>query len=197
MRSRPDRGSSRPRPSPQSRVLRAFVPALLALRTPLLYYAKPSWYIATSQVKDRLLAANETVNWAPERVKHGRFGNWLEHNVDWALSRERYWGTPLPVWRCKDGHVQVIGSLAELNELAGTALTDPHRPFVDDATFACQDCGGPMQRVPEVIDGGSTRARCRSPSTTRRRRAPSCSSEHFPADFICEALDQTRGGSTR
>ncbi len=161
--------------------------------TPLLYYAKPSWYIATSQVKDRLLAANETVNWAPERVKHGRFGNWLEHNVDWALSRERYWGTPLPVWRCKDGHVRVIGSLAELNELAGTALTDPHRPFVDDATFACQDCGGPMQRVPEVIDvwfdsGSMPFAQYHSP-----QEGTELFEQHFPADFICEALDQTRG----
>ena len=161
--------------------------------TPLLYYAKPSWYIATSQVKDRLLAANETVNWAPERVKHGRFGNWLEHNVDWALSRERYWGTPLPVWRCKDGHVQVICSLAELNELAGTALTDPHRPFVDDATFPCQDCGQQMQRVPEVIDvwfdsGSMPFAQYHSP-----QEGTELFEEHFPADFICEALDQTRG----
>ena len=120
--------------------------------TALIYYAKPSWYIATSQLKDRLLAANETVSWHPEHVKHGRFGNWLENNVDWALSRERYWGTPLPVWRCDDGHVTVIGSLAELQSRSGVALEDPHRPFVDDVTFACADCGGEMRRVPEVID---------------------------------------------
>src|SRR5579859_3242516 len=120
--------------------------------TPLLYYAKPSWYIATSQLKDRLLAANETVNWYPEHVKYGRFGNWLENNVDWALSRERYWGTPLPVWRCESGHTHAVGSLNELNQRAGTSVTDPHRPFVDEPEFACDQCGEPMRRVPEVID---------------------------------------------
>jgi isoleucyl-tRNA synthetase len=161
--------------------------------TPLLYYAKPSWYIATSELKDRLLAANETVNWAPEHVKHGRFGNWLEHNVDWALSRERYWGTPLPVWRCDAGHAHVIGSLAELNGLAETDLIDPHRPYVDDATFACLECGEPMRRVPEVIDvwfdsGSMPFAQYHAP-----QEGTGQFEEHFPADFICEALDQTRG----
>jgi isoleucyl-tRNA synthetase len=161
--------------------------------TPLLYYAKPSWYIATSQRKDRLLAANETVNWAPEHVKHGRFGNWLENNVDWALSRERYWGTPLPVWRCESGHTHAIGSLQELNERAGTNITDPHRPFVDDATFACAECGEPMRRVPEVIDvwfdsGSMPFAQYHAPHEHEEHFR-----ERFPADFICEALDQTRG----
>jgi isoleucyl-tRNA synthetase len=161
--------------------------------TPLLYYAKPSWYIATSQRKDRLLAANETVNWAPEHVKHGRFGNWLENNVDWALSRERYWGTPLPVWRCDSGHTHAIGSLQELNERAGTNIDDPHRPFVDDPTFACGECGEPMRRVPEVIDvwfdsGSMPFAQYRAPHENEAHFR-----ERFPADFICEALDQTRG----
>ena len=161
--------------------------------TPLLYYAKPSWYIATSQRKDRLLAANDTVNWAPEHVKHGRFGNWLENNVDWALSRERYWGTPLPVWRCESGHTHAIGSLKELNDRAGTNITDPHRPFVDSPTFACAECGGPMRRVPEVIDvwfdsGSMPFAQYHAPHEHEDHFR-----ERFPADFICEALDQTRG----
>ena len=161
--------------------------------TPLLYYAKPSWYIATSQIKDRLLASNETVNWYPEHVKHGRFGNWLEGNVDWALSRERYWGTPLPVWQCPNGHLRAIGSLSELNELAGTALTDPHRPFVDEATFPCADCDETMRRVPEVIDvwfdsGSMPFAQYHAPLENEAHFE-----ERFPADFICEALDQTRG----
>jgi isoleucyl-tRNA synthetase len=161
--------------------------------TPLLYYAKPSWYIATSQLKDRLLAANETVNWAPEHVKHGRFGNWLENNVDWALSRERYWGTPLPVWRCENDHTHAIGSLKELNDRAGTDITDPHRPFVDDPTFPCQECGEPMRRVPEVIDvwfdsGSMPFAQYHAPHANEDHFR-----ERFPADFICEALDQTRG----
>jgi isoleucyl-tRNA synthetase len=161
--------------------------------TPLIYYAKPSWYIATSRLKDRLLAANEGVNWHPEHVKHGRFGNWLENNVDWALSRERYWGTPLPVWRCEDGHVTVIGSLAELESRSGVALEDPHRPFVDDVTFACADCGGEMRRVPEVIDvwfdsGSMPFAQFGAPLHDNTGFA-----ERFPADYICEAVDQTRG----
>ena len=161
--------------------------------TPLLYYAKPSWYIATSQIKDRMLAANETINWHPEHVKHGRFGNWLEGNVDWALSRERYWGTPLPIWRCDEGCVRAVGSRAELAELSGVTLEDPHRPYVDEVTFPCGAHGATMRRVPEVIDvwfdSGSM--------PFAQFHAPHENEEHFerrfPADFICEALDQTRG----
>ncbi|MDQ6745169.1 MAG: class I tRNA ligase family protein, partial [Actinomycetota bacterium] len=161
--------------------------------TPLLYYAKPSWYIATGQVKDRMLAANESVTWHPDHVKHGRFGNWLENNVDWALSRERYWGTPLPVWRCAQGHIHVVGSTGELAGLSGTRLSDPHRPFVDEVTFACAECGGAMRRVPEVIDvwfdsGSMPFAQYHACSGDDARFQ-----ERFPADFICEALDQTRG----
>ncbi|HET9104571.1 MAG TPA: class I tRNA ligase family protein, partial [Solirubrobacteraceae bacterium] len=161
--------------------------------TPLLYYAKPSWYIGTSQIKDRLLAANESVNWYPGHVKHGRFGDWLDHNVDWALSRERYWGTPLPVWRCEHGHLRTVGSRAELQELSDTWLDDPHRPFVDDVSFACAECDGPMHRVPEVIDvwfdsGSMPFAQFGAPHENREHFE-----QRFPADFICEALDQTRG----
>jgi isoleucyl-tRNA synthetase len=161
--------------------------------TPLLYYAKPSWYIGTSQIRDRLLASNETVNWYPHHVKHGRFGHWLENNVDWALSRERYWGTPLPMWTCPNAHEHAVGSLNELNELAHTAITDPHRPFVDDAKFPCQTCGEPMTRVPVVIDvwfdsGSMPFAQYHAPLENEAHFE-----ERFPADFICEALDQTRG----
>ncbi|MDQ2758974.1 MAG: isoleucine--tRNA ligase [Actinomycetota bacterium] len=161
--------------------------------TPLLYYAKPSWYIATSAVRERMLGANETIGWNPEHVKHGRFGNWLEGNVDWALSRERYWGTPLPVWRCGQGHLRVIGSLAELRDYSGATLADPHRPFVDEIEFPCAGCGEVMRRVPEVIDvwfdsGSMPFAQYGSPHAGSERFQ-----ERFPADFICEALDQTRG----
>jgi isoleucyl-tRNA synthetase len=161
--------------------------------TALIYYAKPSWYIATSQVKDRLLAANEAVTWYPEHVKHGRFGHWLEGNVDWALSRERYWGTPLPVWRCAHGCVKVIGSLEELERESGVRLQDPHRPFVDDVVLTCENCGGEMRRVPEVIDvwfdsGSMPFAQFGAPATGEAEFV-----QRFPAQYICEALDQTRG----
>ncbi len=115
--------------------------------TPLIYYAKPSWYIATSKVRERMLAANETVAWHPPHIKHGRFGDWLSNNVDWALSRERYWGTPLPVWRCGAGHLHVIGSFAELERLSGTALADHHRPYVDEVEFPCPQGGGERRAV--------------------------------------------------
>jgi isoleucyl-tRNA synthetase len=162
--------------------------------TPLLYYAKPSWYIATSQVKDRLLAANETVGWHPEHVKHGRFGRWLENNVDWALSRERYWGTPLPVWRSEDGsEIHVIGSFEELEQLSGVKLEDPHRPYVDDITFRSPATGNVLRRVPEVIDvwfdsGAMQFAQWHAPFENQETFENA-----WPADFVCEALDQTRG----
>ena len=161
--------------------------------TPLLYYAKPSWYIRTSALRDRLLAANETVEWHPPHIKHGRFGKWLENNVDWAISRERYWGTPLPVWRCENGHAECLGSLAAVQERSGRALPDPHRPYVDEHTWPCAECDGEMRRVPEVIDvwfdSGSM--------PFAQRHAPfegeELFRETFPADYICEAIDQTRG----
>jgi isoleucyl-tRNA synthetase len=163
--------------------------------TPLLYYAKPSWYIRTSQLRDRLLAANETVEWHPEHIKHGRFGNWLENNVDWAISRERYWGTPLPVWRC-DGceHAECLGSRAEVEERSGKPLDDPHRPYVDDHVYPCAECeGGTMRRVPEVIDvwfdsGCMPFAQHHAPFENQ-----DLFERYFPADYICEAIDQTRG----
>ncbi len=165
--------------------------------TTLLYYAQPSWYIRTTAIKDALLRENEKTNWYPEHIKHGRYGDWLKNNIDWALSRKRYWGTPLPIWRCEDDHQVCVGSLAELGQLAGQDLDelDPHRPFVDDITFGCPTCGKPSHRVPEVIDawydsGSMPFAQWGYPwvegSKERFEQA-------FPADFICEAIDQTRG----
>src|SRR3954469_2903736 len=161
--------------------------------TPLLYYAKPSWYIATTKHRDELLAANDAVDWHPEHIKDGRMGEWLRGNVDWALSRERYWGTPLPVWRCGAGHVHVIGSFDELERLSGVRLEDPHRPYVDEVQFPCPECEAPMTRVPEVIDvwfdsGSMPFAQWHAPHENEDEF-----DQHFPADFICEALDQTRG----
>ena len=164
--------------------------------TPLLYYSKSTWYIRTTAVKDRLLAANEAIVWHPEHIKHGRFGEWLENNVDWALSRDRYWGTPLPIWRCEEGHAHCVGSLAELRQMATTPPPDDlelHRPFVDDVTLRCPECGDEMRRVPEVIDawfdsGAMPFAQWHYPFENEATFA-----ERFPADFIAEAIDQTRG----
>ena len=161
--------------------------------TALLYYAKASWYVRTTAVRDQMLAANEEITWYPEHIKHGRFGHWLENNIDWALSRERYWGTPLPVWRCASGHEVCIGSVAELRERAGAVPDDLHKPYIDDVAFPCADCGEEMRRVPEVIDawwdsGSMPFAQWHAPFENEETFA-----ERFPADYICEALDQTRG----
>ena len=161
--------------------------------TPLLYYAKPSWYIATSQIREQMLAANETIDWHPPHIKEGRFGDWLRGNVDWAISRERYWGTPLPIWRCANGHAECVGSFEQLEELSGVLIDDPHRPYVDDVGFPCPECSEPMQRVPEVVDvwfdsGAMPFAQYHAPFENEAKFE-----QRFPADFICEAIDQTRG----
>ena len=163
--------------------------------TALLYYALPSWYIKTTVIKNQLLRENEKTSWYPDTIKHGRYGDWLRNNIDWALSRNRYWGTPLPLWRCAEGHVTCVGSRAELGQLAHLDLSelDPHRPFVDDITFPCADCDQPMLRVPEVIDGwydsgAMPFAQFGYPLTGTAEFANS-----YPADFIAEAIDQTRG----
>jgi isoleucyl-tRNA synthetase len=166
--------------------------------TPLLYYARTSWYVGTTKLKDRLLQVNESVNWVPDHIKHGRFGNWLENNVDWALSRERYWGTPLPIWRCETGHVTAIGSLRELGERAARDLAslDPHRPAIDDITFACPSCGATATRVPEVIDAwydSGAMPFAQWGYQPELDRGVEEFARSFPADFISEAIDQTRG----
>ncbi|HKZ15528.1 MAG TPA: isoleucine--tRNA ligase [Solirubrobacterales bacterium] len=165
--------------------------------TPLLYYATSSWYIATSSARDQLLANNETIGWHPEHVKHGRFGKWLENNVDWALSRNRYWGTPLPIWRCTEEGceaVTCIGSVEELRERSGGEVpADLHRPYIDEVHVRCEDCGGQMQRVSSVIDtwydsGAMPFAQFHYPFEGVEEFE-----SRFPADYICEAQDQTRG----
>ncbi|MBO0819706.1 MAG: isoleucine--tRNA ligase, partial [Nocardiopsaceae bacterium] len=161
--------------------------------TALLYYALPSWYITTTAIRERLLAENEKTNWRPAGVKHGRYGEWLRGNVDWALSRTRYWGTPLPLWECPSAHVTCVGSLAELGSLSGRDLAglDPHRPYVDAVSFPCPCCGALATRVPEVMDvwfdsGSMPFAQWGAPLRGDGSFA-------YPAQFICEAIDQTRG----
>ncbi len=165
--------------------------------TALIYYAQPSWYIRTTSIKDELIRENNQTNWHPETIKTGRYGDWLNNNIDWALSRNRYWGTPLPIWRCEEKHEVCVDSLKELGSLAGKELSnlDPHRPFVDDITFPCTTCGKEMVRVPEVIDcwydsGAMPFAQWgypHKPGSVEKFKAA------YPADFICEAIDQTRG----
>ena len=165
--------------------------------TALIYYAQPSWYIKTTSIKKDLLRENSKTDWHPETIKTGRFGDWLNNNIDWAVSRNRYWGTPLPIWRCEKKHEICVSSLSELGELAGKELSklDPHRPFVDDIKFKCKDCSSIMERTPEVIDcwydsGAMPFAQWGYPHQVNSEKEFKAA---YPADFICEAIDQTRG----
>jgi len=163
--------------------------------TVLLYYAQPSWYVRTTAVRDALLRENERTNWQPETVKHGRYGDWLTNNVDWALSRRRYWGTPLPVWRCDDGHLTCVGSLSELGRYAGRDLStmDPHRPYIDEVTFDCPQCTATATRVPEVIDAWYDSGSMPFAQHGYPYRNVELFERRYPAQFISEAIDQTRG----
>ncbi len=163
--------------------------------TKLIYWARSSWFVRTSARSEELLAANETINWHPETIKHGRFGKWLEGNVDWALSRDRFWGTPLPVWRCAAGHATCIGSVEELGRLAGRDLGDQdlHRPFIDEVEIACPECGEGARRVTPVIDAWFDSGSMPSAQHHFPFGDKAVFDANFPADFICEAIDQTRG----
>ncbi|SNS11947.1 Isoleucyl-tRNA synthetase [Streptosporangium subroseum] len=165
--------------------------------TALLYYALPAWYIRTTAIKDQLLAENEKTNWYPETIKWGRFGEWLRNNVDWSLSRSRYWGTPLPLWVCSahEEHITCVGSMAELSQLSGQDVSalDPHRPYVDDVTLPCPTCGAEARRVPDVIDAWYDSGSMPFAQWGAPHQNAEMLQEAYPAQFICEATDQTRG----
>ena len=163
--------------------------------TPLLYYARPTWFIKMTALRDELVANNRSVNWYPDNIKEGRMGNFLENVVDWGLSRERYWGTPLPIWKCEEGHIHVIGSRKELLDMAigEVNLPELHRPYIDEVKITCPHCGKPMTRVKEVIDcwydsGSMPFAQWHYPFENK-----DIFEKRFPANFISEAIDQTRG----
>ena len=198
----------------RSETIRHTYPFCWRCATPLLYYAKPSWYIRTTARKERLISGNEEINWYPEHIKRGRFGDWLENNVDWAFSRERYWGTPLPVWRCEScGAEECIGSWQELRgKIADESMPkliakriearelDLHRPYIDDIMIDC-DCGGLKKRVPDVLDAWFDSGAMPVASwehdlhdmTVEQAERMLSANHQFPADYICEAVDQTRG----
>lgn len=163
-------------------------------KSPLLYYAKSTWFIKTTAIKDQMVANNKSVNWNPDHIKNGRMGNFLANNIDWGISRNRYWGTPLPFWVCENGHIHVVGSVAELKKLSGVdGELDLHKPTLDKITFPCPKCGKTMTRTPEVADcwldsGSMPFAQYHYPFENKKLFEKS-----FPADFICEAIDQTRG----
>jgi isoleucyl-tRNA synthetase len=163
--------------------------------TVLIYWGKPSWYIATSQRKDDMLRENATIDWHPSTIRDGRFGEWLENNVDWALSRDRYWGTPLPVWRCASGHITCVGSRAELGSLASRNLDglDPHRPAIDEIYFDCPSCGEECRRVEPVIDAWFDSGAMPAAQVGYPHVDGSVEAFEYPAQFIAEAIDQTRG----
>ena len=175
--------------------------------SPLIYYAKDSWFFKMSALREKLIKNNEEINWVPEHIKEGRFGEWLHEIKDWAISRERYWGTPIPVWRCQKsetgnqksgtgcGHMKVMGSFEELEKISGKKIKDPHRPFIDEIIFKCEKCGGEMRRVPEVMDcwfdsGAMPFAQVHYPFENKKEIDKN---EKYPAEFISEAIDQTRG----
>lgn len=167
--------------------------------TPLIYYAKPSWFIRMSELADDLVKNNENINWIPENIKEGRFGEWLRGVKDWAISRERYWGTPLPIWECgKCGETKIIESINELEKLSGQKFEDLHKPYIDDAKLKCS-CGGEMKRTPEVMDvwfdsGSMPLAQFNYPNgASAEEKEKIGGGKYFPADYISEAIDQTRG----
>jgi isoleucyl-tRNA synthetase len=183
----------------RSETIRHTYPFCWRCETPLLYYAKQTWYIRTTAVKDDLIARNDEINWYPEHIKYGRFGDWLQNNVDWAFSRERYWGTPLPVWRCEScNNYECVGGVGELEKKPKfSGFREPfdlHRPFVDELTFNCSKCGSTMKRLPEVIDcwfdsGAMPIGQYHYPLDNDTLLEDG----RFPADYISEAVDQTRG----